>query len=176
MQMTFRWFGKELDTVSLKQIKQIPNVVGVVPALHDLPAGEAWTLDRVQKMYDEITAAGLSMECIESVNVHEDIKIGLPTRDKLIENYKTSIRNLAKVGVKCICYNFMPVFDWTRTDLYMPLLTAQPAFVMMVSRLRANLLRICSVKLMTTQTAMQCPAGKAKEWARLKSFLKNTRM
>ena len=92
MQMTFRWFGKELDTVSLEQIKQIPNVVGVVPALHDLPAGEAWTLDRVQKMYDEITAAGLSMECIESVNVHEDIKIGLPTRDKLIENYKTSIR------------------------------------------------------------------------------------
>ncbi|MDE6413004.1 MAG: mannonate dehydratase, partial [Eubacterium sp.] len=121
MQMTFRWFGAGLDTISLEQIKQIPNVVGVVPALHDLPAGEAWTMDRVQKMYDEITASGLSMECIESVNVHEDIKIGLPTRDQYIENYKTSIRNLSKVGVKCICYNFMPVFDWTRTDLYMPL-------------------------------------------------------
>ena len=121
MQMTFRWFGKEKDTVTLEQIKQIPNVVGVVPALHDLPAGEAWTMDRVQAMYDEITAAGLTMECIESVNVHEDIKIGLPTRDKYIANYKTSIRNLAKVGVKVICYNFMPVFDWTRTDLYMPL-------------------------------------------------------
>ena len=117
MQMTFRWFGKELDTVSLEQIKQIPNVTGIVPALHDLPAGETWTMDRVQAMYDEITAAGLSMECIESVNVHEDIKIGLPSRDKYIENYKTSIRNLAKVGVKCICYNFMPVFDWTRTQL-----------------------------------------------------------
>ena len=77
MQMTFRWFGDKLDTVSLNQIKQIPGVVGVVPALHDLPAGEAWTMDRVQAMYDEITAAGLSMECIESVNVHEDIKIGL---------------------------------------------------------------------------------------------------
>ena len=121
MQMTFRWFGKEKDTVSLEQIKQIPNVVGVVPALHDLPAGEAWTMDRVQAMYDEITASGLTMECIESVNVHEDIKIGLPSRDKYIENYKTSIRNLSKVGVKVICYNFMPVFDWTRTDLYMPL-------------------------------------------------------
>ena len=121
MQMTFRWFGKEKDTVSLEQIKQIPNVVGVVPALHDLPAGEAWTMDRVQAMYDEITAAGLTMECIESVNVHEDIKIGLPSRDKYIENYKTSIRNLSKVGVKVICYNFMPVFDWTRPDLYMPL-------------------------------------------------------
>ena len=121
MQMTFRWFGKDLDTVSLEQIKQIPGVVGVVPALHYLPAGEAWEMEDVQKMYDEITAAGLTMECIESVNVHEDIKLGLPTRDKLIENYKKSIRNLAKVGVKVICYNFMPVFDWTRTDLYMPL-------------------------------------------------------
>lgn len=117
MQMTFRWFGKEKDTVSLDQIKQIPNVVGVVPALHDLPAGEAWTMDRVQAMYDEITASGLTMECIESVNVHEDIKIGLPSRDRYIENYKESIRNLSKVGVKVICYNFMPVFDWTRTEL-----------------------------------------------------------
>lgn len=121
MQMTFRWFGNQLDTVSLEQIKQIPNVAGIVPALHDLPAGEAWSKERVQAMYDEITAAGFSMECIESVNVHEDIKLGLPSRDALIENYKISIRNLAEVGVKCICYNFMPVFDWTRTDLYMPL-------------------------------------------------------
>ena len=120
MQMTFRWFGKDLDTVSLEQIKQIPGVVGVVPALHYLPAGEAWEMEDVQKMYDEITAAGLTMECIESVNVHEDIKLGLPTRDKLIENYKKSIRNLAKVGVKVICYNFMPVLDWARTDLAHP--------------------------------------------------------
>lgn len=121
MQMTFRWFGKEKDTVSLEQIKQIPGVTGVVPALHSLPAGEAWPMDMVKAMYDEITAAGLTVECIESVNVHEDIKIGLPSRDKYIENYKTSIRNLSKVGVKVICYNFMPIFDWTRTDLYMTL-------------------------------------------------------
>ena len=119
MQMTFRWFGSEKDTVTLEQIRQIPNVVGVVPALHNLPAGEAWKLDDIMKMKSEIEKAGLTMECIESVNVHEDIKIGLPTRDKYIENYKTSIRNLAKAGVKVICYNFMPVFDWTRTDLAM---------------------------------------------------------
>lgn len=119
MQMTFRWFGSEKDTVTLEQIKQIPNVVGVVPALHNLPAGEAWELDDIMKMKSEIEKAGLTMECIESVNVHEDIKIGLPTRDKYIENYKASIRNLAKAGVKVICYNFMPVFDWTRTDLAM---------------------------------------------------------
>lgn len=119
MQMTFRWFGSEKDTVTLEQIRQIPNVVGVVPALHNLPAGEAWELDDIMKMKSEIEKAGLTMECIESVNVHEDIKIGLPTRDKYIENYKASIRNLAKAGVKVICYNFMPVFDWTRTDLAM---------------------------------------------------------
>ncbi len=119
MQMTFRWFGSEKDTVSLEQIKQIPNVVGVVPALHYLPAGEAWSEEDIFKMKKEIEDAGLTMECIESVNVHEDIKIGLPTREKYIENYKTSIRNLAKAGVKVICYNFMPVFDWTRTDLAM---------------------------------------------------------
>lgn len=117
--MTFRWFGSDKDTVTLEQIRQIPNVVGVVPALHNLPAGEAWELDDIMKMKAEIEKAGLTMECIESVNVHEDIKIGLPIRDKYIENYKTSIRNLAKAGVKVICYNFMPVFDWTRTDLAM---------------------------------------------------------
>lgn len=119
MQMTIRWFGSEKDTVSLREIKQIPGVRGVVPALHNLPAGEAWTSEDVEAMKREIEDAGLTMECIESVNIHEDIKIGLPTRDKYIENYKTSIRNLAKAGVKVICYNFMPVFDWTRTDLSM---------------------------------------------------------
>lgn len=119
MQMTFRWFGADKDTVTLEQIRQIPNVTGVVPALHYLPAGEAWSEEDVFKMKKEIEAAGLTMECIESVNVHEDIKIGLDTREKYIENYKTSIRNLAKAGVKVICYNFMPVFDWTRTDLAM---------------------------------------------------------
>lgn len=119
MQMTFRWFGSQKDTITLEQIKQIPGITGIVPALHYLPAGEAWSLADVTKMKDEITSAGLTMECIESVNVHEDIKIGLPTRDKYIKNYIESIRNLAKVGVKVICYNFMPVFDWTRTDLAM---------------------------------------------------------
>ena len=119
MQMTFRWFGDTKDTVSLEQIRQIPGVVGVVPALHTLPCGEPWPLDKILDMKREIENAGLTMECIESVNVHEDIKLGLPTRDKYIENYITSIRNLSQAGVKVICYNFMPVFDWTRTDLAM---------------------------------------------------------
>ena len=119
MQMTMRWFGADKDTVSLEQIRQVPGVTGVVPALHNLPAGEVWPLDMVMDMKKEIESAGLTMECIESVNVHEDIKLGAPDAGKYIENYKTSIRNLSKAGVKVICYNFMPVFDWTRTDLAM---------------------------------------------------------
>ncbi|HZJ77809.1 MAG TPA: mannonate dehydratase [Clostridia bacterium] len=119
MQMTLRWFGEQKDTVTLEQIRQIPGVVGVVPAIHTLPAGEVWPLEMISEMKNQIEAAGLTMECIESVNVHEDIKLGLPSAQKYIENYKTTIRNLSKVGVKVICYNFMPVFDWTRTDLAM---------------------------------------------------------
>ena len=119
MEMTLRWYGSKFDTVTLKQIRQIPGVTGVVPALHKLPCGEPWPLDQILEMKKEIEDAGLTMECIESVNVHEDIKLGLPSRERYIENYITSIRNLAKAGVKCICYNFMPVFDWTRTDLAM---------------------------------------------------------
>lgn len=119
MQMTFRWFGDTKDTVSLEQIRQIPGVKGVVPALHTLPAGEAWPLDMITDMKREIEAAGLTMECIESVNVHEDIKLGNENADRYIDNYIESIRNLGKAGVRVICYNFMPVFDWTRTDLAM---------------------------------------------------------
>lgn len=117
MQMTFRWFGDTKDTVSLEQIRQIPGVKGIVPALHTLPAGEVWPLDMVMDMKHEIEAAGLTMECIESVNVHEDIKLGNENADKYIDNYIESIRNLGKAGVRVICYNFMPVFDWTRTQL-----------------------------------------------------------
>ena len=119
MKMTMRWFGRDRDTVTLEQIRQVPGVTGVVPALHSLPAGEAWPSDMIEAMKKEIEDAGLTMECIESVNVHEDIKLGAPSAERYIENYKTSIRNLAKAGVKVICYNFMPVFDWTRTDLAM---------------------------------------------------------
>lgn len=119
MQMTMRWFGSTKDTVTLEQIRQVPGVVGVVPALHTLPAGEVWPLDMILEMKKEIESAGLTMECIESVNVHESIKLGDENADKYIENYKECIRNLSKAGVKVICYNFMPVFDWTRTDLAM---------------------------------------------------------
>lgn len=116
MKMTFRWYG-ESDCIPLSYIKQIPNMSGVVTAVYDVPVGEVWEEDKIQKLKSLCDRAGLEMEVIESVPVHEDIKLGKPSRDKLIKNYAQTIRNLGKFGVKCICYNFMPVFDWFRTNL-----------------------------------------------------------
>ena len=121
MDMTLRWYGEGNDSVTLEQIRQIPGVTGVITALHDIPAGEAWTYEDVRKRKNEVEAKGLKLAGIESINVHEDIKIGLPTRDQLIENYRKSLEAVGKADIHLVCYNFMPVFDWTRTDLAMPL-------------------------------------------------------
>lgn len=121
MNITFRWYGQGNDTVSLQDVKQIPNVKGIVWALHGLQAGEVWTKEAIKEEVSYIHSYGFHTDVVESVNVHEDIKLGLSSRDQYIENYKQSIRNLGEVGVKVICYNFMPVFDWTRTDLFHPL-------------------------------------------------------
>lgn len=117
MKMTFRWYG-ESDCIPLQYIKQIPNMSGVVTAVYDTPVGEVWEESKIARLKSLCDKAGLEMEVIESVPVHEDIKLGKPSRDKLIANYAQTIRNLGKFGVKCICYNFMPVFDWFRTDLH----------------------------------------------------------
>ena len=118
MRMTFRWFGEGNDPVPLNYIKQIPGTEGIVWALHDIPAGEEWPLERIVEVKRQAEAFGLHIDVVESVNVHEDIKLGLPSRDQYIENYKRTIEKLGSVGVKVICYNFMPVFDWLRTNLY----------------------------------------------------------
>ncbi len=117
MKMTFRWYGEESDNITLKQIKQIPGMSGLMGVLQEKAAGEVWTYEECKKYVDNVKLNGLECEVIESVNVHEDIKMGLDTRDKYIANYCESIRNLASVGVKVIIYNFMPVLDWLRTDL-----------------------------------------------------------
>ncbi len=117
MEMVFRWFGENDDSVSLEEIKQIPGMTGVVSALSDIPVGEVWPVDKIKKLKSKIKDAGLELEVIESVNIHEDIKLGLPSRDQYIENYKTTLKNLASEGIKVVCYNFMPVFDWLRSDL-----------------------------------------------------------
>ncbi|RIX50750.1 mannonate dehydratase [Paenibacillus nanensis] len=118
MKMTFRWFGEGNDTVPLRYIKQIPGTEGIVWSLHDVPAGEEWPMDKIVEVKAQADAAGLHIDVVESVNVHEDIKLGLPSREQYIENYKRTIEKLGKVGVKVICYNFMPIFDWLRTDLH----------------------------------------------------------
>ena len=116
MKMTFRWYG-EKDSIPLEYIKQIPNMSGVVTAVYDTPVGEVWSEEKIAHLKGLCDKAGLEMEVIESVPVHEDIKLGKPSRDQFIANYAQTIKNLGKFGVKCICYNFMPVFDWLRTDL-----------------------------------------------------------
>ena len=120
MKMTFRWYG-ESDSITLDQIRQIPNMSGVVTALYSVPVGEVWPMEEIEKLKQNVLAKGLSMEVIESVPVHEDIKLARGDYKRYIENYKTNIRHLAKAGVTCICYNFMPVFDWTRSQLDKPL-------------------------------------------------------
>ncbi|MCD8286251.1 MAG: mannonate dehydratase [Clostridia bacterium] len=119
MKLTFRWYG-EKDSIPLQFIREIPNMSGVVTAVYDVPVGEKWSLESVQRLKDLANSAGLEMEVIESIPVHEDIKIGRPTRDRYIENYCENVRTVAKCGVKCVCYNFMPVFDWLRTTMHHP--------------------------------------------------------
>ena len=116
MKMTFRWYGED-DPVTLEKIRQIPGMTGIVSAIYDIPVGEAWPLERILKLKETIEASGLELSVIESVPVHEDIKMGTGNRDRYIENYCETLRNLSKAGVDCVCYNFMPVFDWTRSDL-----------------------------------------------------------
>ena len=121
MQMTFRWYGEGNDSITQEQIRQIPGVTGLVWALHDKAAGEVWEVEEIEKMRRQIEDYGFHMDVVESVNVHDDIKIGLPSREKYIENYRQTLRNLAQFGVKVVTYNFMPIFDWTRTDLFHPM-------------------------------------------------------
>lgn len=116
MRLTFRWFGPE-DLVTLANIRQIPAVAGIVSALYDVPVGEVWPTSRLAALKGEIESCGLRFDVVESIPVHEDIKLGRPTRDPLIDAYCQSVQNVGALGIPVLCYNFMPVFDWTRTDL-----------------------------------------------------------
>ncbi|RYF61028.1 MAG: mannonate dehydratase [Comamonadaceae bacterium] len=116
MKMSFRWYG-DSDPVTLQYIRQIPGLTDIVSAVYDVPVGEGWPLDKIHALKAKIEAAGLRFNVVESVPVHEDIKLGKPTRERLIANYQQTLRHLGQCGVQVVCYNFMPVFDWTRTTL-----------------------------------------------------------
>lgn len=118
MEKTWRWFGKK-DKITLSMLRQI-GVEGIVTALHDVPNGEVWALEAILNLKKYIEDAGLRWSVVESLPVSEAIKYAGEDRDRLIENYKTSLANLGKAGIKTVCYNFMPVIDWIRTDLEYP--------------------------------------------------------
>ncbi len=117
MEMTMRWYGKDYDTVTLEQIRQTGYVTGVITTLMDKLPGEVWTLDEILTLKKEVEDAGLHISGIESVNVSDAIKTGSSARDKDIAAYIETLENLGKAGIHLVCYNFMPVFDWTRTEL-----------------------------------------------------------
>ncbi|MCI1246516.1 MAG: mannonate dehydratase [Prevotella sp.] len=115
MERTWRWFGKK-DRITLPMLKEI-GVEGIVTALHDVPNGEIWTKEKINDLKSFIESYGLHWSVVESLPVSESIKYGGADRDQLIENYKVSLKNLSECGIHTICYNFMPVLDWARTDL-----------------------------------------------------------
>src|SRR5690348_4665001 len=118
--MTFRWFGAT-DPIPLASIRQIPGVTGIVTALHDVPIGDAWPMSSLAHLQDQVNSAGFAIAVAESIPIHEDIKLGRPTRDRLIERYCQSVEHMGALGIPVLCYNFMPIFDWMRTALAMRL-------------------------------------------------------
>src|SRR6476661_5537040 len=114
--MTFRWFGRE-DPVDLKKIRQIPGVTGIVSAVYDIRVGGAWTRECVTRLVDDIDSAGFHLSVVESIPVHEDIKLGRAMRDKLADNYAESIRVVGEAGVPVVCYNFFPFIIRPRPSL-----------------------------------------------------------
>lgn len=120
MKSSFRWYG-DSDPVTLDKIRQIPGMRSIVSAVYDVKPGEVWPEESIKHLVDECREHGLIFDVVESIPVTEEIKLGRPGRDRHIENYCESIRRCAKYGIKCVTYNFMPVFDWTRTQLDHPL-------------------------------------------------------
>ncbi len=116
MKLSFRHYG-DSDPISLEKISQIPTMYSIVSAVYDVPAGGVWKRESIAKIKNDAERYGLKFEVVESVPVPEDIKLGNERADELTENYCENIRRLGEYGVKCVCYNFMPVFDWLRSEL-----------------------------------------------------------
>ena len=157
MQMGFRWYGEGNDKISLSDIRQIPGVSTIVWALHDKMPGEIWQPEEIKTVVDQIEAAGFNAD------------VGLPTRDQYIENYIQTIRNLAPFGVKVICYNFMPIFDWTRTDLFHPVGDGSTALFYEASMIQDDPKAMANYIL--ENLAAYKDVTKEKLWANFKYFL-----
>lgn len=135
MKLSFRWYGED-DPVTLEYISQIPGMRSIVSAVYDCKPGEVWSEESLAKLKTDCEAHGLVFDVVESVPVHEDIKLGRGEVDALLKNYCENIRRCAKAGVKCITYNFMPVFDWTRTQLDKPAPDGSTSLVMYWEQLK----------------------------------------
>ena len=120
MEMTLRWYGEGYDSVTLNQIRQIPGVTGVISTLYGTQPGEEWKDEEIKKLKSQVETAGLHLSGIESVNIADEIKTGDSTRDLYIERYIRTLEKLGQNDIHMVCYNFMPVFDWTRSDLAKP--------------------------------------------------------
>ena len=126
MEMTLRWYGSKFDTVTLKQIRQIPGVTGVITTLYDTAPGEVWSRERIKEMKDEVEKSGLHVSGIESVNVHDAIKVGTSDRDKYIDNYIKTLENLGKEDIHLVCYNLCPCSTGQEVSLQENVPTVQP--------------------------------------------------
>lgn len=136
MKMSFRWYG-ETDPIPLKYIRQIPNMRSVVTAVYDVKPGKVWPEESLEKLKEQAEENGLIFDIVESVPVPEEIKLGTEKAEEYTEVYCENIRRCAKYGVKCITYNFMPVFDWTRTQLDKEAADGSTSLVMYMGQLKS---------------------------------------
>ncbi|MCL1998392.1 MAG: mannonate dehydratase [Turicibacter sp.] len=167
MQIGFRWYGEGNDNIKLSDIKQIPGVTSIVWALHDKMPGVVWEEAEIAKVQKALEPYGFNMDVVESVNIHDDIKTASEGRDEYIANYIQTIRNLSKFGVKVICYNFMPVFDWTRTDLHYPLEDGSTAMYYEKGKIQDDPKQMADYILSKQKDGMSFPGWEPERMARL---------
>jgi len=167
MKMGFRWFGEGNDSIKLADIKQIPGVSSIVWSLHHKMPGATWTKEEIAKVADQLAPYEFDMDVVESVNIHDDIKTAGPGRDQYIANYIETIRNLSAFGVKVICYNFMPIFDWTRTDLYFELEDGSTALYYEKAKIQDDPKQMAEYILSMQKDGMTFPGWEPGRMARL---------